>query len=189
MSQQKNNKVRAGVLSALLAFTSVAGVATSAAAEVPGEVPEAAPIDTNWVQQYVHDALGGVTPVGTKASGRWIEYNLSNYCVSLHDGGSVVFKTCQTSSGKEGHATPAGEFKVYQKAAGPICMHPPGDKEVCGIHYATYWRKGGYAFHEAWWLGNRVNQRISHGCVNMRKADAKTVYDFATVGMRVSVHW
>jgi len=170
MSLQKSKKLRAGMLGALMAFSSIAGVASTAAAQplLPEAVPEVVP------------AKGD--------GGRWIEYNVNTYCLDLHDGGSVVFHTCQTANGKSGHATPTGNFKVYKKAAGPICMHPPGDKEVCGIHYATYWGRGGYAFHEAYWMGGRVQQRISHGCVNMRLADAKTVFNFATNGMRVWVH-
>jgi len=123
------------------------------------------------------------------ASGKWIEYNVSNYCLYLHEGDAVVWSTCATSNGKKGKATKTGHFKVYQKSAGPICMHPPGDDPVCGIHYATYWGKGGYAFHEAWWLGSsNMNQRISHGCVNMTKSDAKRVFDFASIGTPVWVH-
>ena len=178
MSIQK--KVISGAFGVLLAIPALAGPALAAPA-LPDTSTGA--VETFGVTQLAQSLL----PTGK--SGKWIEYNLSNYCLYLHQGDSVVFKTCQTSSGKEGHATPSGNFKVYSKAAGPICMHPPGDKEVCNIHYATYWRKGGYAFHEAWWMGNRVNQRISHGCVNMRKADAKTVFDFASVGTPVNVHW
>jgi len=190
MTLQKSKKIRAGLLGTLLALSSVTGIAATAAAQ-PTTLPDAAEsaIDSSWVESYFTDALGSSTPIGTKAAGRWIEYNLSNYCLTLHDGNSVPFQTCQTSSGKKGHATPTGSFKVYRKAAGPICMHPPGDEEVCGIHYATYWGRGGYAFHEAWWMGGRVQQRISHGCVNMRLGDAKAVFNFATIGMPVKVHY
>jgi len=191
----KNSKVRASVLSAFIAVTSIAAVTSSAAAD-PVTLPETGSADLSealpefsWLDTYFADALGESTPIGTKSSGRWIEYNMSNYCVTLHDGNSVAFQTCQTSSGKAGHATPTGSFTVKRKAAGPICMHPPGDKEVCGIHYATFFTSKGAAFHEAYWMGGRVNQRISHGCVNMRKGDAKVVYDFATIGMPVKVHW
>ena len=188
-------KVRASVLTALIAASSIVGLAGSANADTP-TLPDTAVADlsealaeTTWLDTYFSEALGTITPIGTKASGRWIEYNMSNYCVTLHDGNSVAFQTCQTSSGKAGHATPTGSFTVKRKAAGPICMHPPGDKEVCGIHYATFFTSKGAAFHEAYWMGGRVNQRISHGCVNMRKGDAKVVYDFATIGMPVKVHW
>jgi len=190
MSLQKSKKIRSGMLGALLAFTSLTGFAGAASAQ-PATVPEGSEtaVDSSWLENFYTDALGTGLQIGGASSGRWIEYNLSSFCLTLHDGGSVPFKTCQTSSGKKGHGTPAGSFKVYKKAAGPICMHPPGDDEVCGIHYATYWGKGGYAFHEAWWMGNRVQQRISHGCVNMRKGDAQTVFNFATIGMPVKVHW
>ena len=188
------NKVRAGLLSALLTAASVAGVASSAAAE-PVILPDAAGPEVSsalpeasWLDSYFSEALGTATPIGTAASGRWIEYNLSNYCVTLHDGGSVAYQDCTTSSGKKSTPTPTGTFRVQRKAVGPICMHPPGDKEVCGIHYATYFTKSGAAFHEAWW-NKSWNQRVSHGCVNMTLGGAKTVFNFASPGMTVKVHW
>jgi len=118
----------------------------------------------------------------------WIEYNRSNYCLYLHRGDDVIWKSCRTSNGKPSTPTILGNYRVYSKVYGPICMHPPDGSETCDIHYVTYWGPGGYAFHEAWWMGSRVNQGISHGCVNMRAADAAVVYDFAYVGMRVWVH-
>lgn len=145
-----------------------------------------------WIRNDLLTSKGGGAALNNTGSGgggtRWIEYNVSNYCVYLHEGNSVVWQTCSTSNGKPSTPTITGEFRVYSRARGPICMHPPGDDEVCGINYVTYWGPGGYAFHEAWWMGNRVNRGISHGCVNMRKADAQTVYNFSTVGMRVWVH-
>lgn len=118
----------------------------------------------------------------------WIEYDRSSYCLYLHRGDDVVWKTCRTSNGKPDTPTILGNYRVYSKVYGPICMHPPDGSETCDIHYVTYWGPGGYAFHEAWWMGSRVNQGISHGCVNMRASDAAVVFDFAYVGMRVWVH-
>ncbi|MFZ2560248.1 MAG: L,D-transpeptidase [Candidatus Nanoperiomorbaceae bacterium] len=83
---------------------------------------------------------------------------------------------------------------------GGVCMPNPGPNTpegspsswLCNIHYVTYWGAGGYAFHEAWWLNptgaSPVNSGISHGCINMQKADAATVYNFAQIGTPVWVH-
>lgn len=84
---------------------------------------------------------------------------------------------------------------------GGVCMPNPGPNTaegapsawLCNIHYVTYWGQGGYAFHEAWWLSptgsNAINAGISHGCINMEKADAATVYNFAVIGTPVWIHY
>jgi len=146
--------------------------------------------DGGWIKSSLLKSSPAAAGSGASASGegKWIEYNVSTYCVYLHQDGNVVWSTCNTSNGKAKTPTKTGEFKVTSKVAGPKCMKPPGDKEVCNIRWITYWHKSGYAFHEAWWMKNGGNQNISHGCVNMTTDAAKTVYDFASVGMRVYVH-
>ncbi|MDR1300815.1 MAG: L,D-transpeptidase [Candidatus Nomurabacteria bacterium] len=137
-----------------------------------------------------------VKPFGTETTTiddrRWIEANLSNYCVYLHIGDEVVTVSCETSHGKASTPTITGEFRVYSKTFNQCMPNPPDPKPLCNIHYVTYWGAGGYAFHEAWWLSyakGNVRTGISHGCINMFAENAKTVYDFAEIGMRVWVHY
>lgn len=123
---------------------------------------------------------------------RWIEYNISNYCVYLHQRDEIIWSSCATSNGKPPTPTIAGEFWVYQKTPKQCMPNPPSPNPLCDIHYVTYWGAGGYAFHEAWWMtweNGKVNTGLSHGCINMFIDDAKTVYDFAEYGMRVWVHY
>lgn len=123
---------------------------------------------------------------------RWIEYNISNYCVYLHQRDEVIWSTCNTSNGKPSTPTIAGEFQVYQKTYKQCMPNSPSPYPLCDIHYVTYWGPGGYAFHQAWWMtweNGKVNIGLSHGCVNMFMDDAKTVYDFAEIGTRVWVHY
>ncbi len=128
------------------------------------------------------------------ANGRWVEANLSNFSVMLYEGTNLVWQTSRTSNGKASTPSITGLFKVFQKTFNQ-CMPNPGPNgepapPLCNIHYVTYWGPGGYAFHEAWWLGpGNTNARISHGCINMYKEDAKTVYDFSSIGTPVWVHW
>ena len=124
---------------------------------------------------------------------RWVEYTLSDFTVRLYEGTNVVWSTNYTSKGKPSTPTITGLFTVFQKTFNQ-CMPNPGPNgepapPLCNIHYVTYWGPGGYAFHEAWWMSpDRVNRGISHGCINMRQADAKVVYDFASIGTPVWVH-
>ena len=133
-------------------------------------------------------------PYGTDATvasdGHWIEANLSTYEVKLYDGKNVVWSTDQTSHGKTDTPTITGLYKVWRKTYEQCMPNPPSPTPLCNIHYVTYWEKSGYAFHEAWWLGaSNIRQGISHGCINMYQADAKRVYDWASIGTPVWVHW
>ena len=119
---------------------------------------------------------------------KWIEYNLSTYTVTLWNGSQAIWSTNQTAQGKPSTPSlPAGIYRVYAQTFKTCMPNTPDPVPLCDIHYVTYFGWGGYAFHEAWWMGNRVHQNISHGCINMRQADAKVVYDFAEVGTRVVV--
>jgi lipoprotein-anchoring transpeptidase ErfK/SrfK len=55
------------------------------------------------------------------------------------------------------------------------------------VRWDTYF-DGGNAFHTAYWHNN-FGTPMSHGCINMREADAKVVYDFAPLGTKVVVHY
>lgn len=122
--------------------------------------------------------------------GRWIEANLSNYSVNLYAGKNIVWSTNSTSHGKADTPTITGLYKVWHKVYNQCMPNPPAKEPLCDIHYVTYWEGRGYAFHEAWWLnGSNVNQGISHGCINMYKNEAKMVYDWASIGTPVWVHW
>ena len=135
-------------------------------------------------------------PYGTDATiaadGRWIEYNISTYTVTLYERTNAVWSTNQTSNGKTSTPTITGLYSVWNKTYEQCMPNPPSPTPLCNIHYVTYWERSGYAFHEAWWMSyaaGNVRQGISHGCVNMFQADAKRVYDFASIGTPVWVHY
>lgn len=122
--------------------------------------------------------------------GHWIEANLSDYSVKLYDGQNVVWSTNHTAHGKADTPTITGLYTVWRKVENQCMPNPPSDQPLCNIHWVTYWEKSGYAFHEAWWLtGAKEHTGISHGCINMYQSDAKTVYDWASIGTPVWVHY
>lgn len=134
------------------------------------------------------DGAGGIDK-RVAEGGKWIEYNRTTYTVTLHQGDSVYWSTDQTADGKASTPTITGIFSVLRKVYVTSMPNPPSPVPLDNIHYVTYWESTGYAFHEGWWLTNaKIHTGISHGCVNMWLQDAKTVYDFATIGMPVWVH-
>ncbi|MDR1196790.1 MAG: L,D-transpeptidase/peptidoglycan binding protein [Candidatus Nomurabacteria bacterium] len=124
---------------------------------------------------------------------RWIEYNLSNFTVTLWDGKTKVWSTNNTANGKPSTPTITGIFRVFSKITIQTMTGGTagtGDYySIPGVKWVTYWGPGGYAFHTASWLGGQERTRISHGCVNMHEADAKTVFDFSEIGTKVVTHW
>lgn len=134
------------------------------------------------------DGAGGIDK-RVAEGGKWIEYNRTTYTVTLHQGDSVYWSTDQTADGKASTPTITGIFSVLRKVYVTSMPNPPSPVPLDNIHYVTYWESTGYAFHEGWWLTQaKIHTGISHGCVNMWLQDAKTVYDFATIGMPVWVH-
>jgi lipoprotein-anchoring transpeptidase ErfK/SrfK len=55
------------------------------------------------------------------------------------------------------------------------------------VPYSMYFYQG-YALHGTYWHSN-FGQPMSHGCVNLRTADAEWLYQFAPVGTAVRVQY
>jgi lipoprotein-anchoring transpeptidase ErfK/SrfK len=120
---------------------------------------------------------------------RWIEVDLSEQRTSLYLGAEKI-ATFTISSGIARHPTVTGEFAIRYKT---VSQTMTGGSKATGDYYYTpnvtwvsYFYED-YAFHTAYWHNN-FGHPMSHGCINMRAADAKTVYDFAPIGTRVIVH-
>ncbi|WP_232304510.1 L,D-transpeptidase family protein [Microbacterium sp. XT11] len=119
---------------------------------------------------------------------RTIDVNLSAQTATLYENGAVV-KSWKISSGRAGTPTDVGNFKVYahvrmQDMRG---SNPDGTKYVTeDVPWVTYFN-GDEAFHGTYWHSN-FGTPMSHGCVNMPIDVAKYVYDWAPVGLEVSVH-
>jgi len=88
------------------------------------------------------------------------------------------------STGNPGTPTPAGEFKIER-------MRPFVDYIGADYSYPrTPWNlqfKPRYYLHAATWHNDFGIRTRSHGCVNMRPADAKELYEFMEVGVPVTV--
>lgn len=122
-------------------------------------------------------------------SDHWVEVDLSEQKTYLYLGSDRV-AAFTISSGIAKYPTVTGEFAVRAKV---LKQTMTGGSRATGDYYYTpnitwvsYFHKD-YAFHTAYWHNNFGNP-MSHGCINMRAADAKALYDFAPIGTRVIVH-
>ena len=119
----------------------------------------------------------------------WVEVDLSEQKTILWNGDTKL-RTFTISSGKKRPPTVKGNYKVYLKRT---VQTMSGGSKKDGTYYRTpnvrwisYFFEG-YAFHATYWHNN-FGTPMSHGCINMRTAEAKIVYDFAPIGTRVLVH-
>lgn len=128
-------------------------------------------------QENLYKILGDTT-------GNWIEVNLTTQTLCFHEmsGNTPCFLV---STGLPLTPTVTGNFHVWTKITVQT-MSGPG-YYLPGVHWVMYFYQG-YSTHEAYWHNN-FGHPMSHGCVNMRLADAKYIYDRSEVGTLVNVHY
>jgi LysM repeat protein len=143
-----------------------------------------------WVGQRLKvsgtASSGGTTPKPSTGptAGRWIDVDLSSQRLTAYQGNSPVFSAL-ISSGLSRTPTVIGRFKVQTKLRSTR-MRGPG-YDLPGVPYTMYFYKG-YAIHGTYWHNN-FGHPMSHGCVNMRTADAGWLFNWASVGTPVVTHW
>jgi len=117
-------------------------------------------------------------------SGRWIDVNLSTQTLTAYEGSIPVF-TALVSTGLPATPTVTGHFKIYSKYTA-IDMAGPG-YYLPAVPWTMFFYRG-YALHGAYWHNN-FGQPMSHGCVNLSVPDAKWLFEFASIGTPVVVHY
>ncbi len=114
---------------------------------------------------------------------KWIDLDLSRQLLVAYEGQTPVFRAW-VSTGVARYPTPVGEFAIYRKVRVQD-MRGPG-YYLPNVEFVSYFYKG-YAIHGTYWHNN-FGQPMSHGCVNMRNADAAWIYNWASIGTRVRIH-
>jgi len=114
---------------------------------------------------------------------RWIDVDLSAQRLYAYEGGTIV-GSFLVSTGTWQHPTLTGRYYVYIKLrytdmSGPGYFLPD-------VPYTMYYYKG-YGIHGTYWHNN-FGTPMSHGCVNMRTADAAWLFDWSYVGILVNIH-
>jgi lipoprotein-anchoring transpeptidase ErfK/SrfK len=95
------------------------------------------------------------------------------------------------STGLEFTPTPRGTFTVYRKTPSRYMQGPlPGVSDqyydLPGVPWNLYFTQQGAVIHGAYWHDN-FGKRWSHGCVNVPPAKARELYQWADLGMQVTV--
>ncbi len=113
---------------------------------------------------------------------RHIVVDLSKQRACAYEGGRAVF--CgNISSGKPGHRTPTGSFRVLEKDIDHVSSKYPEPNGGARMHYMLRLTRSGIAMH----LGHVPNYPASHGCIRMENGFAQRMYRWARVGTPVRV--
>lgn len=121
-------------------------------------------------------------PSAPLASGKSIVVDLGKQRIFAYQNGKLVYSAL-TSTGRLGHETPPGDYKIYRKYEKTRMRGP--DYDLPDVPWTMYFH-GGYGIHGAYWH-NVFGRVTSHGCVNLDTSDAKWFYDFAPMGTVVRV--
>lgn len=115
---------------------------------------------------------------------RWIDINLSTQTLTAFEGNQVM-RNFTVSTGRGATPTVVGEFRVWVKVRIQD-MSGPG-YYLSDVPYVMYFFED-YGIHGTYWHSN-FGTPMSAGCVNMTIDDSNWMYQFASVGTLVKVHY
>jgi lipoprotein-anchoring transpeptidase ErfK/SrfK len=105
--------------------------------------------------------------------------------------GDKLFMEESISTGLEFTPTPHGTFTVFKMTPSRFMQGPiPGVSDqvydLPGVPWNLYFTSDGAVIHGAYWH-DHFGKPWSHGCVNLSPQNAKKLYYWAVVGMKVTV--
>ncbi len=133
--------------------------------------------------EYVAPTAAPYVPVAGSGE-RWIDVDLTQQRLYAYEGDTLV-NSFVVSTGTWQTPTVTGKYKVWVKLRS-AAMSGPG-YYLPNVPYIMYFY-GSYGIHGTYWHNN-FGTPMSHGCVNMTIADAEWLYNFASVGTVVNVHY
>lgn len=124
------------------------------------------------------------------AIGKQIEVDLTKQRLYAYEDG-LLAATYLVSTGIGLFPTPTGTFSVIKKIAKMdyvwnYGVGNPYNYNIKNVSWNSQFAPHLY-MHEAYWH-NGFGVVKSHGCVNMRKQDAKFIYDWSDMGTPVTIH-
>ena len=129
-----------------------------------------------------------------KAIPRRLVLKLRERRVYVYEGDKVL-ANYRVAVGKKGWETPTGNFKVIQMVKDPIWQNPwngrisqPGPKSPLGERWIGFWTDGkNYIGFHGTPGEHLLGQAVSHGCVRMRNADIKSMFEMVDMDTPVVV--
>jgi len=126
----------------------------------------------------------GKIPANIQSGERWVDVDLSSETAYAYEGNQVV-RSFLVSTGVAKYPTVTGQFHIYVKYR-YANMKGPG-YNLPNVPYVMYFYEG-YGLHGTYWHHN-FGHPMSHGCVNLSTPDAAWLYNWASVGTLVNIHY
>ncbi len=133
----------------------------------------------------------GTSTTISSTSTKRIVVDISEQKLYAYESGQV-FKEVLVSTGRMMASTPIGTFSIFKKTPSRYMQGPLPellDQQVYdlpGVPWNLYFTGDGSVIHGTYWHDN-FGTKYSHGCVNTPAEDAKELYDWAELGMKVVV--
>lgn len=153
------------------------------ATEEPGQLTMEIVPDTP-TSEYIPPSSAPKPAIASNGNTRWIDVDLTNQRVYAYEGETVV-NSFLVSTGTWLTPTVTGQYHIYLKYVSNK-MSGPG-YYLPDVPYIMYFY-GSYGLHGTYWHNN-FGTPMSHGCVNLRTEDAGWLYDWASIGTLVNVHY
>jgi hypothetical protein len=116
-------------------------------------------------------------------AGKLIEVDLTNQKIYAIENGRLIFSG-NISSGKYGHRTPRGNFKVIERDRYHVSNQYPKPNGGAKMHYMLRLTDYGIAIHQ----GPLPGYPASHGCIRVTKRTAKKLWRWAKLGTKVKIY-
>ncbi len=133
------------------------------------------------------EVMRGFSPVSPFPEDRLsqtLAVDLTSQTMAYRVGGEIL-QTFLVSTGNPGTVTPTGTFAIMNKIANKRYVGP--GYNLPNVKWNMEFKTGGYYIHTAYWHNDFGKRTHSHGCINLREADAKLLYDVLDAGVEVVV--
>jgi len=155
---------------------------TSTPGSLALEIVEDTPVPTAAPTEEGAPSKPADPPVGNGV--RWIEVNLTQQRVYAWEG-DVLMNSFIVSTGTWATPTVTGTFNIWNKTRIQT-MSGPG-YSLPNVPWVMYFYED-YGFHGTYWHNN-FGTPMSHGCVNLTIPDSEWLYNWASYGTTVKVHY
>lgn len=151
------------------------------------------PIDQGNIPTYSEDLWippAPPEPVIDPNAPKLIDIDLTNQYMRVYQGGEVIIETYISSGRVPEFTTPTGTFYVMSKVESQTMEGVLGGEyyNVPDVPDVLYFTGGGHAIHGTYWHNN-FGAPMSHGCINVPMDVADFVYNWATVGTQIDIHY
>jgi hypothetical protein len=128
--------------------------------------------------------------------GHWIDVDLREPAMMVAYDGDQPVLTTLTIHGTGGRPTPVGVFRISRRVANEtmnsdtigIPRFGPGGYYLTNVLFTQYFTAEGASIHYNYWSSN-WGYAASHGCLGLTYADSAFLWNWASLGTPISIHY